>query len=205
MVIKWERETTAVCAVDVQKGFMPGNEPGYGELPTPDGEAVAAPLALLARHVSLVVASGDSHTADHSSFAEQGGRWPVHCVAGTPGAQLHPLVDAVVTPDWFFAKGTARDRDAYSVFAVSDIADRLHAAGIERLLIGGLVTNVCVRATALDAVGAGFEVIVVTDACRAVEVAGLPNGAETFRELERANVGLATSSDIVRRFVESQR
>jgi nicotinamidase/pyrazinamidase len=196
MSIRLDRNSDAVFAVDVQKGFMPGDEPGYGELPAPDGAAVAAPLAELAGHVNLVLASGDAHTPDHSSFAAQGGAWPVHCVAGTPGAELHPLVAEVLTPGWFFAKGTTRDTDAYSGFQGTDLAVRLRAAGIERLLIGGLVTNVCVRATALEALQAGFEVIVVTDACRAITADGVPSAEQTFTELRERGAVLASSAEL---------
>ncbi|MGC9221224.1 MAG: nicotinamidase, partial [Solirubrobacteraceae bacterium] len=90
--LRLDRDHDAVLAVDVQKGFMPGSGPGYGELPAPQGDQVAAPLAALAGHVAIFAATGDSHTPDHSSFVAQGGPWPVHCVAGTPGAELHPLI-----------------------------------------------------------------------------------------------------------------
>jgi nicotinamidase/pyrazinamidase len=197
MPIALDREHDALLIVDAQRGFMPGSEPGYGELPAPDGDAVAAPLAAVAARVRLVAASGDRHPPDHSSFAEQGGTWPVHCVAGTPGAELHPLVAAVVTPGWFFPKGTVREIDAYSAFAVSDIAARLHASGVRRLLIGGLVTNVCVLRTALDALAAGFEVVVLADACRAIpgEV-GVPTGEEALARLRAAGATVAVSGEI---------
>jgi nicotinamidase/pyrazinamidase len=197
MPIRLDRNRDAVFAVDVQKGFMPGEEPGYGELPAPDGAAVAAPLAQLAGHVDLVIASGDAHTPDHSSFVAQGGPWPVHCVAGTLGAELHPLVAQVLTPGWFFPKGITRDTDAYSAFQATDLAERLRAAGIERLLIGGLVTNVCVRLTALDALEEGFDVIVVTDACRAIAADGLPSGDDTFTELRERGAVLSTSGELI--------
>ncbi len=195
--MKLDPNTDAVLAVDVQKGFMPGTEPGYGELPAPGGDAVAAPLARLAARVGVVAASGDSHTPDHSSFTGQGGPWPVHCVAGTPGAELHPLIAAALTPDWFFPKGTTRDTDSYSAFEGTDLAERLRAAGIERLLIGGLVTNVCVQATAADALQAGFDVVVVTDACRAIEAPGLTSGDEALAALRDAGATLATSSELL--------
>ena len=191
-----DRNTDALLAVDVQKGFMPGDEPGYGELPAPDGQAVAAPLARLAPFVALVAASGDSHTPDHSSFVEQGGAWPVHCVAGTPGAQLHPLVASVLTDGWFFPKGTTRDTDSYSAFQSSDLAQRLRSAGVKRLVIGGLVTNVCVHATALDALDEGFEVVIVTDACRAIDADGIPTGDEALEQLRARGAVLATSAEL---------
>jgi nicotinamidase/pyrazinamidase len=197
MPITLDRATDALVAVDVQKGFMPGDEPGYGELPAPDGEAVAAPLAAIAARVSIVAASGDEHTPDHSSFASEGGLWPVHCVAGTPGAELHPLIAAVVSPGFFFPKGTTRDEDSYSAFEGTDLGDRLRAAAVTRVLIGGLVTNVCVRATALDALAQRFEVIVITDACRAITGDGIPSGAQTLAELSDLGAVLATSAELI--------
>jgi nicotinamidase/pyrazinamidase len=146
--------------------------------------------------VDLVVASGDAHTPDHSSFVAQGGPWPVHCVAGTPGAELHPLIAEALTPGWFFAKGTTRDTDAYSGFQDTDLAARLRDAGIKRLLIGGLVTNVCVRVTALDALEEGFDVIVVSDACRAITADGVPSGEETLTDLRERGAVLATSGEL---------
>lgn len=190
------RDTDAVLAVDVQKGFMPGHEPGYGELAAPEGDQVAAPLAALASHVKVFAASGDLHTPDHSSFAENGGIWPVHCVAGTPGAELHPLIATALTPGWFFAKGVTRDSDEYSAFEATDLADRLDAAGIKRLLIGGLVTNVCVLATALDARSQGFEVVVLSDACRAIDPNGIPSGEQALEQLAAAGATICTSADL---------
>jgi nicotinamidase/pyrazinamidase len=190
-------QTDAVLAVDVQRGFMPGEEPGYGELPAPGGDRVAAPLAALAGHVGIFAATGDSHPADHSSFTAQGGIWPVHCVAGTPGARLHPLIEKALTPGWFFAKGTTRETDAYSAFAVTDLAERLRRAGIRRLVVGGLVTNVCVLASAMDALAAGFEVVVLTDACAAVKADGVPTGEEALAQLREAGATLATSGELL--------
>jgi nicotinamidase/pyrazinamidase len=197
MRIALDREHDALLVVDAQRGFMPGSEAGYGELPAPDGDAIAPPLAAIALRLRLVAASGDMHTPDHSSFASQGGPWPVHCVAGTPGAELHPLIASVLTPGWFFAKGTARDADAYSAFAVSDIAERLRLAGIRRLIIGGLVTNVCVLRTALDALAAGFGVVVLTDACRAIPGGGgVPTGEQALAQLQAAGAKLAVSGEL---------
>jgi nicotinamidase/pyrazinamidase len=196
--VKLSATTDAVLAVDVQRGFMPGDGPGYGELPAPGGEHVAAPLAALAGGVALFAASGDSHPPDHCSFTAQGGPWPPHCVTGTAGARLHPLIEQALTPGWFFAKGTTAQSDAYSAFAVSDLAERLRAAGIERLLVGGLVTNVCVLATALDALSAGFEVVVLTDACAAVKAQGVPSEQEALTQLREAGATLAASGELQR-------
>ena len=80
----------ALIVVDVQNDFCPG-----GALPVPDGDAVVEPVNRLASAAPFVVATRDWHPADHDSFATQGGPWPVHCVAGTAGAELHPGIERI--------------------------------------------------------------------------------------------------------------
>ena len=154
---------TALLAVDVQGDFLPG-----GALAVPDGDAVIAPLLRAARGAGMVVATRDWHPPGHVSFAERGGPWPPHCVAGTPGALIRPEVDRLA--DVVVSKGRNVDIDAYSGFDGTPLAALLRAAGVERVLVGGLATDYCVRATALDALREGFEVVVLRDAVRAVEV-----------------------------------
>ena len=151
----------ALIVVDVQNDFLPG-----GALGVPDGEAVIEPLnrCLVAfeRRGLPIFATRDWHPADHCSFHSQGGPWPQHCVAGTPGAQfaaglsLPPSVRII-------SKATAAEADAYSGFQGTDLAAQLVAADCTRVVIGGLATDYCVRATALDARAAGLEVIVLED------------------------------------------
>ena len=151
--------------VDVQEDFTPG-----GALAVPDGDAIAPRVAALAAdpRFSLVVATRDWHPPDHSSFAAQGGPWPPHCVAGTPGAELHPMVprdrlDAVVD------KGQERELPGYSGFEGTALEALLRERGIERITIAGLATDYCVRATALDALSAGFAVVVDRDGVRGID------------------------------------
>lgn len=157
--------TDALVIVDVQNTFCPG-----GTLPVTDGDAVVPPLnRVMPLFPGRVWATQDWHPADHCSFAAQGGTWPAHAVQGTADADLHPALDrsgmtAIVQ------KGTMPDRDAYSGFEGTDLAARLTEAGIKRVFIGGLATDYCVKATALDARKAGFECIILTDASRAVNV-----------------------------------
>ena len=137
----------------------------------PEGDAIAARINALAASddYELVVATRDWHPADHSSFAEQGGPWPVHCVAGTQGAQLHPDLDRSridVTVD----KGQAVDTDGYSGFEGTDLDELLHERGITQVTVVGLATDYCVKNTALDALRAGFQVTVDSNAVRGVEV-----------------------------------
>jgi nicotinamidase/pyrazinamidase len=116
-----------------------------------------------------IFATRDWHPARHCSFHEQGGPWPAHCVAGTAGAEFPAALD-LPSQARVISKATLAEADAYSGFEGTDLAEQLRAAGCRRVLIGGLATDYCVRATALDARAQGFEVLVLTDAVGAVEV-----------------------------------
>ena len=154
----------ALIVVDVQNDFCPG-----GALAVPEGDAVVASINAMARDAPFVAATRDWHPPDHGSFAEQGGPWPVHCVAGTPGAELHrgidrDLLDAVVD------KGQAVDREGYSGFEGTELSRLLREHGVDAVDVAGLALDYCVKATALDARRAGLEVTVHRGATRPVEV-----------------------------------
>lgn len=156
----------ALIIVDFQNDFTPG-----GALAVPDGDEIADKINALAASgdYDLVVATRDWHPADHSSFAAQGGPWPVHCVAGTHGAQLHPALDRTridVTVD----KGQAVDTNGYSGFEGTDLDALLRERGITQVTVVGLATDYCVKNTALDALRSGFAVTVDGSAARGVEV-----------------------------------
>jgi nicotinamidase/pyrazinamidase len=175
---------TVLIAVDVQADFLPG-----GSLAVPSGVQVVAPLQALAQRFPLVVATRDFHPAHHTSFQPQGGPWPPHCVIGTDGARLHPAIDALA---WLvISKGTDPAVDAYSGFDGTGLAEMLRGVGVDRLVIGGLATDYCVRATALAAQEEGFETAVVVDAVRAVDVhAG--DGEQALEEMCSAGISLQT-------------
>ncbi len=155
----------AVIVVDVQNDFCPG-----GALPVPEGDKVIPPLnAFLGRADCFVVATRDWHPANHCSFTAQGGPWPVHCVAQTWGADFHPALDHSRL-HLIVSKDTAPDQDTYSGFQGTSLAEILRERGVQRVLVGGLATDYCVKATALDARREGLEVIVLEDAIRGVEV-----------------------------------
>jgi nicotinamidase/pyrazinamidase len=156
----------ALVIVDFQNDFCPG-----GALAVPDGDATAPRLNDLAAsdEFELVVATRDWHPPDHGSFAEQGGPWPVHCVAGTPGAELHHALDP--TPiDVLVDKGQDAATEGYSGFEGTGLAELLRERGIDRITVTGLATDYCVKNTALDALREGFAVTVDSTATRGVEV-----------------------------------
>ncbi|MEA2256990.1 MAG: nicotinamidase/pyrazinamidase [Solirubrobacteraceae bacterium] len=144
----------ALVIVDFQNDFTPG-----GALAVPDGDAAAERLNALAASgdFELVVATRDWHPPDHASFTAQGGPWPEHCVAGTPGAELHRALDAAAV-DVVVDKGRDRATEGYSGFDRTDLATLLRERGIDRVTVAGLATDYCVRATALDALREGFDV-----------------------------------------------
>jgi nicotinamidase/pyrazinamidase len=163
-----EEPGDALLVVDVQRDFLPG-----GALGVPNGDAVIAPLndylARAQRTGAPVFASRDWHPSDHCSFRARGGPWPPHCVAGTPGAELSPELH-LPSPTRVIDKATRSDRDAYSAFQDTGLVQALRAQGVRRLVVGGLATDYCVLQSVLDALSAGFEVFVLEDAIRAVDV-----------------------------------
>jgi nicotinamidase/pyrazinamidase len=170
-----------LIAVDVQNDFCPG-----GALAVPEGDAVVEPINRLARECDYVVATRDWHPADHHSFADHGGPWPVHCVQGSPGAQLHEKFDASAIDD-VVDTGQAPDQEGYSGFEHTDLERLLREHGIDRVHVGGLALDYCVKETALDARRAGFDVILHRGATRAVEVQP-GDGERALAELEAAGV-----------------
>src|SRR2546423_1348298 len=156
----------ALIVVDVQNDFCPG-----GALAVTEGDLVIEPLHRLAEAADVVVATRDWHPEDHHSFQAQGGTWPVHCVQGTPGAELDPDLD----------------RAPIDQFEDTDLEEYLRARGVERVHVGGLALDYCVKQTALGARRRGFDTVVHLDATRAVDVE--PGDAErAVAELREAGV-----------------
>jgi nicotinamidase/pyrazinamidase len=172
-----------LIVVDVQNDFCSG-----GALAVPDGNAVIEPINRLASEVSYVVATRDWHPPDHASFRAEGGPWPVHCVRDTPGAQLHDAIDASRI-DAVVDAGRTRDAEGYSGFEGTDLEQLLHAHDIDTVHVAGLALDYCVKATALDARRAGFDVIVHRDATRPVEVSP-GDGERAVEELRAAGVAV---------------
>lgn len=164
---------TALLIVDVQNDFCPG-----GALPVPEGDQVVPVLNRAIERFQqgggLIIASRDWHPARSAHFAAYGGKWPVHCVQDTEGAAFHPQLrlpaEAVVV-----SKGTGENEDGYSAFEArtddgTPLEDLLREKGVRRLVVGGLATDYCVRASVLGALERGFEVLVLRDAIRGVDV-----------------------------------
>jgi nicotinamidase/pyrazinamidase len=173
----------ALIVVDVQNDFCPG-----GALAVPDGDAVIEPANRLARDASFVVATRDWHPPDHGSFEPFGGPWPVHCVADSPGAQLVPGLDRTHI-DVVVDKGTAQDTEGYSGFDGTELAELLRQHDVDTVHVAGLALDYCVRATALDARRAGFDVVVHRDATRPVDVQP-GDGERAVDELRAAGVSV---------------
>lgn len=158
----------ALLLEDVQRDFLPG-----GALAVPSGDAVVAPLnAWIKRFESAglpVFAARDWHPPDHCSFRAQGGDWPPHCVAGSPGAAFADALDLPATVP-VISKATESGKEAYSSFSGTDLDQRLRALGVQRLFIGGLATDYCVLNTVLDGLRLGYAVVLLRDAVRPVDV-----------------------------------
>ena len=156
----------ALLIVDVQNDFLPG-----GSLAVPRGDEVVPALNryLRAFYGLPVYATRDWHPERHCSFRAQGGLWPPHCVAGTLGAEFAAALQlppsAVIV-----SKATTAEQDAYSGFQGTDLDARLRAANVRRLFVGGLATDYCVLGTVRDALRFGYEVLLLIDAIRAVDV-----------------------------------
>lgn len=166
------RQGDALLIIDVQNDFCPG-----GALPIADGHAVVPVLnawiaAAQGKDVPIY-ASRDWHPAGHMSFSESGGEWPVHCLQDSDGAAFHPDL-ALPGSTIVVTKGVRFDKDQYSAFQETGLAGELRRRGTRRVWVGGLALDVCVKATALGSVEAGFETHLIPGASRPVT----PEGGE---------------------------
>jgi nicotinamidase/pyrazinamidase len=156
----------ALIVVDFQNDFTPG-----GALAVSDGHRIADRVNELAAdpRFELVIATRDWHPEGHGSFEEKGGPWPVHCVQGTEGAELHPELDRSRI-DLVLDKGHHPETDGYSGFDGTELEALLRERGVDKITVVGLATDYCVKHTVLDALRAGFEVVVDPEGVRGVEV-----------------------------------
>jgi nicotinamidase/pyrazinamidase len=162
------RRGDALIVVDVQNDFLPG-----GSLAVPRGDEVVPVLNQYlegaTRNGLPVFATRDWHPPNHCSFQGEGGPWPPHCVRGTAGAAFAPAL-RLPGSAMVISKAQDQDQDAYSGFQTTDLEERLRRLEIDRVLVGGLATDYCVLSTVRDALARGFEVGLLLDAVRPVDV-----------------------------------
>jgi nicotinamidase/pyrazinamidase len=180
----------ALLIIDFQNDFTAG-----GALEVPEGDEIAEPVRRLAERFEVIAATRDWHPPDHASFEAQGGPWPVHCVQGTHGAEFHPAMEDVRL-DAVFEVGQGRDDEGYSGFENSDLARVLRERDVDEVYVCGLATDYCVRASAIDACHEGFDVTVVEDAVRAVEV-NEGDGERALRDMREAGAKVASSDEVL--------
>ena len=197
--------------IDLQYDFMPG-----GALAVAQGDEIVPLVNQLARRFSHVVLTQDWHPPSHVSFAaNHAGRqpfemmtlpygeqvlWPTHCVQNTAGAALHAGLD-IAHARAVIRKGHHAKVDSYSAFLEADrttptgLAGYLRDTGVTRVWCCGLATDYCVAWSALDARAAGFEVAVIEDATRAIDLNGSLDNA--WREMRAAGVERVQSADLL--------
>jgi nicotinamidase/pyrazinamidase len=184
----------ALLVVDVQNDFCPG-----GSLAVADGDAVVPVLnGYLERAATAgipIFASRDWHPAQTTHFSAYGGQWPPHCVQGTPGAAFHPDL-RLPAGTVVVSKGMKPVDEGYSLFEARlddgrDALSALRELGVTRVHVGGLATDYCVRATVLDALSARFDVFLLEDAIRAVEVQP-GDGVRALEEMHAAGASAET-------------
>lgn len=200
----------ALLIIDVQNDFC-----GGGALAVPHGEDVVAPINRLSPKFDTVVATQDWHPPSHNSFASHHhGKapfqttevsygtqvlWPDHCVQGTLGAEFHPDLD-LQRCQMIVRKGFRPGIDSYSAFCENDrttttgLAGFLRERGVSRIFLTGLATDFCVFYSALDARKAGFDVVLVEDACRAIDLEG--SLAAARKAMDEAGVKTVQSAAI---------
>ena len=202
--------SSALIVVDVQNCFLPG-----GSLAVKDGEQVIPVINRIAKSFENVILTQDWHTPHHVSFASShdgkkpfemiklsyGNQvlWPDHCVQGTEGAAIAKEID-IPQAALIIRKGFHNDVDSYSAFVEADketntgLASYLKERKIDTVFVTGLATDFCVAWTAIDARHAGFNVYVVDDACRGIDING--SIAKAWEDMTAAGVKKIESSDI---------
>jgi nicotinamidase/pyrazinamidase len=160
------KRNDALIVVDVQNCFCPG-----GELPVKEGDKI---VPIINKYIqkfqkagAKIIATRDWHPPDHKSFKEYGGIWPPHCLKGSKGAEFRsdlklPAETTVIST------GDKPSLEGYSGFDHTNLERKLKEDGVDRVFVGGLATDYCVKYTVLDAVEKGFETILLVDAIKGV-------------------------------------
>ncbi|MFV1885106.1 MAG: bifunctional nicotinamidase/pyrazinamidase [Balneola sp.] len=200
----------ALVIIDVQNDFCPG-----GKLAVPGGDEIIPIINSLLPHVKHVIQTQDWHPQEHLSFASNhtdtseydsiplsyGDQilWPDHCVQGTAGAEFHPELITNST-QLIVRKGFRKEIDSYSAFFENDQHTKtgldgfLKNLGISKLFLCGLATDFCVKWSALDAIKLGYNVTLIQDAVRAINL----NNSEAlaFQEMKEAGISFISSKDL---------
>lgn len=198
------KRSDLLVLIDIQNDFLPG-----GALAVPGGDEILVPAHMLAMQFDNVVLTQDWHPIDHKSFAaEHEGRepfevievdygqqvlWPVHCVQGTPGAEIALGPSVLDKAQAIFRKGFRSGIDSYSAFLENDgttptgLAGFMRERGLTRAVFAGLALDYCVGFSALDACKLGFEAAVDLGSCRGIADASI---AERMAEMKAAGVEL---------------
>lgn len=199
----------ALVIIDVQNDFCPG-----GALAVAGGDEIVAPINALQDRFAVRVLTQDWHPADHQSFADNHDGaapfsmtempygpqvlWPRHCEQGSIGAAFHS--DLRVDADLIIRKGFRAEIDSYSAFFENDhvtptgLAGYLRERGVDKLVMVGLATDFCVRFSAVDAAKLGFDVTVVEDCCRAIDLDG--SLAPALEEMDASGVRRTTMATL---------
>jgi nicotinamidase/pyrazinamidase len=200
----------ALIVIDVQNDFCPG-----GALAVAEGDAVVPLVNRIAPEFAVRVFTQDWHPPEHMSFAANhpgapsfssvempyGPQvlWPVHCVQDTPGADFHPALETGAA-DLVLRKGFRPEIDSYSAFFENDHATPTGLAGylrdrdVRRVWLAGLATDFCVSWSAIDALGHDFEVVLLEDACRAIDLDG--SLALAMRQMRSGGVRIARAAEM---------
>jgi nicotinamidase/pyrazinamidase len=203
-------DSDLLLVIDVQNDFLPG-----GALAVPEGDAIVSLINTLAPRFAHVALTQDWHAPGHLSFASShAGRapfdtitlpygpqilWPDHCVQGSFGAEFSSAV-SIPKAELIVRKGYRREIDSYSAFCEADgvtltgLAGYLRERGFTRVFLAGLATDFCVAYSAVDARKAGFEVVVIEDACRAIDTGG--SLAAAWARMIDAGVARASANDL---------
>ncbi|MEM4040546.1 MAG: nicotinamidase, partial [Ignisphaera sp.] len=174
------RSTDALIIVDMQNDFMPG-----GALPVPNALEIIPTINnyinMFKGNKAVIIATRDWHPPNHISFKSRGGPWPPHCIQGTKGAEFHP--DLALPQDVLvISKAYDENIEAYSGFEGTNLDQVLKSREVKRIFICGVATDYCVKATALDALRLGYQVFLLMDAIKGVDI---PRGsiAKAIEEL----------------------
>jgi nicotinamidase/pyrazinamidase len=184
---------TALIVVDMQRDFLPG-----GALAVSCGDEIIPMLneyiRLFDAGKELVVFTRDWHPEGHSSFVTHGGTWPVHCVRGARGAEIDDRLEFPSTC-LLVSKAILQEKEAYSAFDGTRLAEYLVDLGVDQVFVGGVATDYCVKSTVLGGVANGFEVFLLKDAIRGVDLKQ-GDSARAVEEMRKGGARLVTIDEV---------